>query len=100
MRRRTFVLALLLVLLAVTMPLAQRGGWTTLALDGYDLSWWTVDGGGGSSSGGTYTLSGTLGQPDAGALTGGTYTLGGGFWGGGALAGGYEIFLPLVFRSP
>ncbi|MFZ4576322.1 MAG: hypothetical protein ACOYN0_18205, partial [Phycisphaerales bacterium] len=49
----------------------------------YSISWYTVDGGGGTSSGGTYTLSGTIGQPDAGApLTGGTFTLVGGFWAG------------------
>ncbi len=47
---------------------------------GYDISWWTIDGGGDSSSGGTYTLSGTIGQPDTGRMTGGTYTLTGGFW--------------------
>jgi len=47
----------------------------------YDLSWHTVDGGGGMwSTGGTYELGGTIGQPDAGALAGGDYTLAGGFW--------------------
>jgi hypothetical protein len=40
----------------------------------------TVDGGGGTSTGGTYTLSGTIGQPDAGRLRGGSFTLEGGFW--------------------
>lgn len=48
----------------------------------------TIDGGGGSSASGSYIVSGTVGQPDAGALTGGTYALAGGFWlGGGALSG-------------
>jgi len=47
----------------------------------YDISWYTVDGGGGSSSGGTFSLTGTIGQPDAGHMTGGNYTLDGGFWG-------------------
>jgi hypothetical protein len=42
-----------------------------------------VDGGGGTSTGGVYTLSGTIGQPDASAaMTGGAYTLTGGFWAG------------------
>lgn len=51
----------------------------------YDLSWWTMDGGGATfSSGGSYELGGTIGQPDAGTLSGGDYTLGGGFWVGGA----------------
>ena len=48
----------------------------------YSIDWFTIDGGGGTSSGGQYTLSGTIGQPDAGTLAGGNYTLDGGFWGG------------------
>jgi len=46
----------------------------------YEISWFTVDGGGGVSSGGAYSVSGTIGQPDAGQLAGGSYTLSGGFW--------------------
>ena len=48
----------------------------------YDLSWYTVDGGGATFSvGGPYSLGATIGQPDAsGALTGGAYALVGGFW--------------------
>ena len=49
----------------------------------YDLSWNTIDGGGGVSSGGPYMLSGTIGQPDAAFSTGGQYELLGGFWPGG-----------------
>jgi len=48
----------------------------------YAIDWYTIDGGGGTSSGGSYTLSGTIGQPDAGTLSGGNYTLKGGFWPG------------------
>ena len=48
----------------------------------YSIDWSTIDGGGGTSSGGSYTLSGTIGQPDAGTLSGGSYTLEGGFWPG------------------
>jgi hypothetical protein len=43
----------------------------------YTVDWWTVNGGGGTSTGGPYTVSGTIGQPDAGALSGGVS--GGGF---------------------
>ncbi len=47
----------------------------------YDLSWSSVDGGGlMSSSAGIYSVSGTIGQPDAGALNAGAYLCGGGFW--------------------
>ena len=47
----------------------------------YAIDWYTVDGGGGTSTGGVYSVSGTIGQPDAGKMTGGNYTLEGGFWG-------------------
>ncbi len=47
----------------------------------YSMDWYTIDGGGGASSGGGYTVTGTTGQPDAGTLKGGNYTLVGGFWG-------------------
>jgi len=47
----------------------------------YSIDWFTIDGGGGTSTGGVYSVSGTIGQPDAGTLAGGPYTLRGGFWG-------------------
>ncbi|MFG0326130.1 MAG: GC-type dockerin domain-anchored protein, partial [Phycisphaerales bacterium JB037] len=47
----------------------------------YDISWSTIDGGGAiNSSAGSYTLSGTIGQPDAAVSSSGAYTLTGGFW--------------------
>jgi len=55
------------------------------ALAAYDpITWYSIDGGGttAATSGG-WTLSGTIGQYDAGSHTGGTFTLGGGFWQGG-----------------
>jgi hypothetical protein len=64
----------------------------------YDLSWWTVDAGGTTfSTGGTYTLGATVGQPDAGAMTGGDFTLSGGFWSGAAVQ--HTIYLPLLLRG-
>ena len=52
----------------------------------YSIDWWTIDSGGEMwTTGGTYELSGTIGQPDAGAvMTGGTFELVGGFWPGAA----------------
>src|ERR1017187_1261703 len=47
----------------------------------YSIDWYKVSGGGGTSTGGVYSVSGTIGQPDAsGAVTGGNYSLTGGFW--------------------
>lgn len=46
----------------------------------YDLSWHTIDGGGGTSTDGTFEVSAIAGQPDPIILTGSGYVLTGGFW--------------------
>ena len=47
----------------------------------YSIDWYKIAGGGGTSTGGTYQVSGTIGQPDAsGAMSGGNYSVTGGFW--------------------
>jgi hypothetical protein len=92
-------LVALLVLGAAGAVWAQGPSQAQSPQQAYDLSWYTVDGGGYTwSSGGTYTLGGTVGQPDAGNLAGGSYTLGGGFWVP-AVKGVYRVYLPLVSRS-
>lgn len=56
----------------------------------YSIDWFKIAGGGGTSTGGLYAVSGTIGQPDAGGpLTGGGYSLTGGFWA-----------LPFAVQSP
>jgi hypothetical protein len=45
----------------------------------YSLDWWTV-GGSGVSSGGVFTVSGTVAQPEAGAMSGGNFSVVSGFW--------------------
>lgn len=55
-------------------PLALQGA-------GFTIDPYVVAGGGGSSTGGGFTLDGTIGQPAAGGdLTGGTFSLNSGFW--------------------
>lgn len=45
------------------------------------IDWHTIDGGGGTSTGGVYSVSGTIGQPEAGpVMTNGQYSIIGGFW--------------------
>jgi hypothetical protein len=39
-----------------------------------------INGGGGVSAGGKYTLVGSVGQPDVGTISGDRFTLEGGFW--------------------
>lgn len=56
----------------------------------FTIDWFTMDGGGGTSTGSVYSVSGTIGQPDAGGpMTGGSYSLTGGFWA-----------LPTALQSP
>ena len=89
---RVSLLAALLALVAIALPAQAQSG------NGYDLSWWTVDGGGATfSTGGEYSLGGTAGQPDAALWAGGEYTLVGGFWGG--LAIEYLVYLPVALKN-
>jgi hypothetical protein len=80
--------------LSVVVSWAQHSGtWRRLALfcllpsalclcaqAQYSIDWHTIGGGGGTSTGGVYSVSGTLGQPDAGRMSGGSFTMEGGFW--------------------
>jgi len=53
----------------------------TAQAQSYSINWSKIAGGGGTSTGGTFAVSGTLGQPDAsGPLTNAQYSLRGGFW--------------------
>ncbi len=64
----------------------------------YSIDWYTIDGGGATFSiGGSYSLGGSIGQPDAGSLSGGSYQLNGGFWGGASI--NYNIYLPLALKN-
>jgi hypothetical protein len=47
----------------------------------YSIDWSTIDGGGGTSTGSVYSVTGTIGQPDAGGpMTNGQFSVTGGFW--------------------
>lgn len=90
MRRTTIVLAILTALLSGQAAGAQTGG-------GYDLTWNSIDGGGATfSTGGGYSLGGTIGQADAGPASGGAYSLSGGFWAG--IPASYNAFVPIALK--
>jgi hypothetical protein len=95
-RAATFLALAALLFLLSSVVLALSGG-------GYDLTWNTVDGGGATfSTGGGYSLGGTIGQSDAGALVGGSYALNGGFWvsATGGQSGPAKIYyLPVIFKG-
>jgi hypothetical protein len=94
----TLLLFMLLCLMVASAILAAPDS----PAGGLSIPWWTVDGGGGTSKGGQFALSGTAGQPDAAAMSGGSYTLASGFWNsrvggiGGSLGSG--LYLPSVVR--
>jgi hypothetical protein len=69
------MLSLVAALLVLAVPRARAQG-------SYELSWWTVNGGGiVGASGSGFMLAGTVGQPDAGGpLVGGSFSVTGGFW--------------------
>jgi len=47
----------------------------------YSIAWSTIDGGGGASTNGQFSLTGTVGQPDSGPImTNGQFSIAGGFW--------------------
>jgi opacity protein-like surface antigen len=57
---------------------------SALHAQNYSINWYTVAGGGGSSSGtnggSIYSVSGTIGQPATATMSGGNYSLTAGFW--------------------
>jgi hypothetical protein len=91
-RNTVWLWALLLLASAVLLPArpAQAAAAAPAVLR------WTVDGGGGHSAGGDYTLTGTVGQFDAGVASGGDYVVVGGFWGGYPTQGEARVFLPVL----
>jgi len=46
----------------------------------FSIDWSTIDGGGGTSTNGSYAVSGTIGGHGAVKMSGENYTLDGGFW--------------------
>jgi hypothetical protein len=72
---RYFVALTLLTLSTLNLQLS------TAHAQQFSIDWYKIGGGGGTSTGATYQVSGTIGQPDAGsAMSGGSYSLTGGFW--------------------
>ena len=95
MKRKHIVLLLVIIILLSVTTLVMASP------NAFSLPWWTVDGGGGTSQGGEYALSGTIGQPDGKHLmSGGKFNLVGGFWQNEAaiVLTHKVIYLPLVSR--
>ena len=67
MKRFILIVSLLLPVIGFAQP--------------YAIDWYKIAGGGGTSTGGIFSVSGTIGQHDAsGPMSGGSFSLTGGFW--------------------
>ncbi len=93
--RKRYLISALLILVcllgaAFYSAWAQTGG-------SYDLTWNTLNGGGRlAASDGSYSLYGSIGQPDAGpVMSGGGYSLTGGFL---SAIPAYSISVPLLYK--
>src|SRR5690242_9846728 len=73
--RPTFIGCLKVVPLCGMVLGAWCLGFSTTIAQPFAVDWFTVDGGGGTSMGGVFSVSGTVGQPDAGRLSGGNFTV-------------------------
>jgi len=79
----------------IARPVAMLLVWAALSVgqlfaQDFSIDWLTSDGGGGTSTNGTYSLTGTIGQVDAsGSMTNAQYSVTGGIW-----------FLPSVVQQP
>jgi hypothetical protein len=69
----------------------------SLAQD-FSIDWWSLDGGGGTSTGGTFAVSGIIGQSGVAGMSGGTFVLAGGISGGGAFSP--AAFSPVTNAAP
>ena len=94
--KRKSIMTYLFLLIACGLPLLSV--FSASAVGSYSIDWWTIDGGGAiSSTGGDFSLAGTIGQPEYGTSSAESYSLSGGFWGGDA-AEIYRVILMLIFR--
>ncbi len=75
-RRYAWGIALLFCFILLPLAFSLRA-WG----QSYSIDWYKIASGGGTSTGATFQVTGTIGQPDAGgAMSGGSYSLTGGFW--------------------
>jgi hypothetical protein len=67
--------------IVIFIVLLLAGSRSALRAQSYSIDWYKISGGGGTSTGGVYAVSGTIGQHDAGGpMSGGNYSVTGGFW--------------------
>jgi hypothetical protein len=89
--KRFIIIIFVLLLFGITT-------WIAIAApNALSLTAWTVNSGGGESTGGQFRLFSAIGQPEAGSMSGGSYALSGGFLGK-ASPPSIQIFLPILVK--
>jgi hypothetical protein len=103
MKRAALALGVLLILATgLSAGLAR-------ALDGFDLGWWHIAGGGGRSTSTNWAVEGSMGLPLAGTTGNAQYQLASGFWYGVGMPGPilptptlhlpFRVYLPVLVRQ-
>ena len=101
-----FTVFAMIVMLILSLAYAHvHGQIVTAASNTFELPWWTIDSGGGTSSGGAFVISGSFGQADAGpsslGMNGEGFQIIGGFWHSGLIPqanGDLKFYLPVILR--
>ena len=86
--KRTLRTLLLIILLSLTLVSLARAAGPVMVCS-------VIGGGGGTVTGGAYTLNSTLGQAVVGSVTSGPLYLCAGFW---CMPGGFQLHCPLVLK--
>lgn len=93
-RRLTAVLLIAILLLLTTFSIQAGSG------NQYAIDWYSMDSGGTmAATGGTFELSGTIGQVDTAVIGQDTFEIQAGFWSGASGSGQYQIHLPFLQNS-
>ena len=84
------VLSVLVVLITLVVT-------PVMAVGIMEIDWYVIGSGGGTATGGNYTLNGTIGQPVAGLSSSADLDLCTGFWC--KVSDLYKTILPLILRN-
>ena len=85
------------ILLSVLIVLLTLVVTPVMAAGIMEIDWYVIGSGGGTATGGNYTLNGTIGQPVVGLSSSADLDLCSGFWC--KLLEHYKIFLPQILRN-
>ena len=92
LKRIIAIIAVVVAMLVLTSAVLAQSGGT------FNLTWNSINGGGGRVTSSSYTMEGSIGQPYAGTLTSGSYSLTAGFQTQTEVATRHEVYLPAILK--